>query len=771
MSQTMTSYSILIADHEIASSDFVRSTLVADGYNTNIAISSHDAISSAPITQPQLLLINPGMIHPSGIEAAKQIHLDTDCKVLFLSPLADDPHFRDVLAGLQKQGCQSSALRVPCTREELLARVRIAVGSPHSPPGQSHYPAETGAPGTVVADNHGLLAMMRPQLYTLNAFRIMGLDVAASIRDLACPPEGLETSANTAADAQSRDVFKLGDPSPAQMQVAMQSLQSPEQRLMQAFFWFWPISFDRETDDGLLALHRGEFRLAETFWTAYGVGQRELESVHLLLNVRCSEAEQALLLEKKRSLNRAKAISIHNLAVLHHLYALRLEMAPQADRVGQHAERLSEWKKAFAFWSLLRNQHGFPELFPERFQALYETWLAVAGQRIWKSMPLALLTVNAELAARAIEEQNFDAALEQRQIMKGSAFGQHCVTQALHGSLKPITEELARLCENAEASSRANPSTGYPTVRGLFAEANKYLRGLRCLLDTGDSVRAAAHDRVAQSARTCLWACANKTQDWHVAQPLFQECLHLAEGNSLRFSLRQDIETIADKIAARQDRTPSYFASTVRAQRDDRQRRRIRGSVVVLVAVAVALISLFVAFDRPSSSPDPAAAQTQPATDRSLPIASSTSAPSLSIPLPSPIEGGSERSAPASSVDLSALRRSITHNTIQLRGMEPSLTNLKERLAVLQYGIAADKASLDKREAGANVGKSDDKTNESTRAHRNASLAAYNSLTSDYIAMLQRYESLAQATNAQIASYNSQVGSQADRLPGYRTKW
>ena len=116
----MTSYCILVADHDKASSDLVRSTLAADGYNTNIAASSRDAITSAAITQPQLLLINPALLQPSGIEAAKQIHLSTHCKVLFLSPTADEPFFRAVLAGLQQQGCESSALRVPFTAEELL---------------------------------------------------------------------------------------------------------------------------------------------------------------------------------------------------------------------------------------------------------------------------------------------------------------------------------------------------------------------------------------------------------------------------------------------------------------------------------------------------------------------------------------------------------------------------------------------------------------------------------------------------------------------------
>jgi hypothetical protein len=106
-------------------------------------------------------------------------------------------------------------------------------------------------------------------------------------------------------------------------------------------------------------------------------------------------------------------------------------------------------------------------------------------------------------------------------------------------------------------------------------------------------------------------------------------------------------------------------------------------------------------------------------------------------------------------VDLSGERRSITHNTMQLRGMEAALDNLKQRLAALQYAIAADKAS----------------TKESARAHANASLAAYNSLTNDYIAMLRRYDALADSTNAQIAGYNSRVGSQSGQLPAYRTKW
>jgi CheY-like chemotaxis protein len=768
MSPTMAAHSILVADHDKDCAALVRRILVAEGYNTNIVVSSFDAIRSASITRPQLLVINPIMFHPSAIEAARQIHLNTNCKVLFLSPLADVPYFREVLADLQKQGCESSALHVPFTGEELLARVRSEVGpSPYSKPDnpapvswQQEYSVKPPSPVAALPRTDGLLAIMRPQLYALNAFRITSLDVAASLRDFA-------PSATAGVVALSRDTFGLGAPSPDQIHAAMKLLETPEQRFLHAFFWFWPLTSDSQTDDALLALHRGELRLAESVWTAAGVIQRELESVQVLFDARCSEAEQATLLARKRNLERAKAISIHNLAVLHHLYALRLETAPKEDRAGHNPERLSAWKKAFTFWSLLLDQQSFSELLPERAEAHEDTRLMSAAQAIRNSLPLALLTINAELAAAAIKAQNIDAALEQRQIMKASAFSPDCVTQALHGGLRPLTEELARFCESAEASSRVNP--GYPTVRRLLAEANRCLRGLRALLDTGDSMRAAEHDRIAQSARICLWACVNKTQDWQVAQPLFQECFNLAESNSLRFSLRQDLETIADGIAAQQDHTPVSPASIVAAQLDPKHYGMTAGSVALLLAVV--LISAFIAFDRRASSVRPADAQMQISAPQAIPAVSSVPSPASPVPPAEPISADPPPSAAASLVDLAGQRRLITHNAMQLRGMEAALENLKERLAALQYAIEADKTSLDKKQGEAIASVKNAGTKESTRAHSNSSLAAYNSLINDYIAMLRRYKALAESTNAQIASYNSRVGSQSGQLPGYRTKW
>ena len=213
-----------------------------------------------------------------------------------------------------------------------------------------------------------------------------------------------------------------------------------------------------------------------------------------------------------------------------------------------------------------------------------------------------------------------------------------------------------------------------------------------------------------------------------------------------------------------------YSTLTMPEEPDHNKRGITAGSVIVLAAVA--LISLFVTLGRRASvrTPSRCTGTNSRYTDAHIRAAGTASRGLRTVAAPCSLCSGADFWGPsptpsgsASAVNLSGLRRSITHNTTQLNGMEPALANLKERLAMLQYAIA-DKASAERTKGAANVATNDAKPHDS-------SLAAYNSLTRDYVAMVQRYKDLAQSTNAQIASYNSLVTSQSDRLPSYRTKW
>jgi DNA-binding response OmpR family regulator len=120
----MGNHSVLVVDTEKSVVDRVKSALSADGYKVQAAGSSQEAIDVAKREKPQLLIINPIMPARSGVVIAKETSQAVGAKVLFLTELARDPDFREVLRGLRQQGCECTALGREVEARELLRHVR-----------------------------------------------------------------------------------------------------------------------------------------------------------------------------------------------------------------------------------------------------------------------------------------------------------------------------------------------------------------------------------------------------------------------------------------------------------------------------------------------------------------------------------------------------------------------------------------------------------------------------------------------------------------------
>jgi len=118
----MSNARILIVDHELSIADLVSALLQQDGYETRIEQSSSGAIKVAASFHPQLLVIEPVMPALSGVETAIRISGEIKCKVLFLTSMAADQDFRELVRGLRQQGCDCDALPKPFSKGICLAR-------------------------------------------------------------------------------------------------------------------------------------------------------------------------------------------------------------------------------------------------------------------------------------------------------------------------------------------------------------------------------------------------------------------------------------------------------------------------------------------------------------------------------------------------------------------------------------------------------------------------------------------------------------------------
>src|SRR5271157_229389 len=114
---------ILVADHEPLISKVVKAVLETDGYAVTVVDSSEQALKEGALLKPHLLIIEPVMPGISGVEVATRLSRETKCKVLFLTALADDSDFREMVRGLLRQGCDSGVLSKPFENQQLLDHV------------------------------------------------------------------------------------------------------------------------------------------------------------------------------------------------------------------------------------------------------------------------------------------------------------------------------------------------------------------------------------------------------------------------------------------------------------------------------------------------------------------------------------------------------------------------------------------------------------------------------------------------------------------------
>lgn len=126
---------ILVVHHEQLIAEFICNLLRQDGYETRTECSSVNAIRASVEFAPRLLIIDPMMPDILGLDVAKQIFDQTQCKVLLVSAGASNSDFGEVVGDLRSKGCDCAALGLPFEKEKLLELVRTRIRSEAVVPG------------------------------------------------------------------------------------------------------------------------------------------------------------------------------------------------------------------------------------------------------------------------------------------------------------------------------------------------------------------------------------------------------------------------------------------------------------------------------------------------------------------------------------------------------------------------------------------------------------------------------------------------------------
>ena len=375
-----------------------------------------------------------------------------------------------------------------------------------------------GTNGMWKKDSHceNLLKVATPELYRHNAFRVLGLPINATLREIERHRKRLEMVKKLGIDSpdQNRSCFPL-DPPPDQDSIrnAIEQLRDPVQRLIEEFFWFWPLKTGLAQDKVLELLSKQNIDEVVKIW--------------------------------KENEKEGCCVSTHNLAVFHHLDVLDKEK----DSTGEELDRCQLlWKSAFEKWQKLLEDVKFWSLLTDRIRVLNDPRLTSETARdIYSSLPKALLLINAKLAVRAAKEDK-DTVERHIQLMKQSGFEERTIKDVLHEAASPIRERIKILCAPVTHKAEENPQQANQLLRSLLEKTIPWLQAIDILLPKSSVVRETLHDEIAETVRTCTIAFGNETADWNECLSLTQEILPLAASTPLRNRVKGDIEFIKKNI-------------------------------------------------------------------------------------------------------------------------------------------------------------------------------------------------------------------------------
>lgn len=360
-----------------------------------------------------------------------------------------------------------------------------------------------------------LLAAASANIYRINAFRISGLHIDATTREISNQVEKID-KLKKYGGKNSNNSFDLTSAAADDfLREAMQRLRDPERRIIDEFFWFWPHKLGQsKKDEALKALANNNLEKARDFWVV-----QEATS---------SEAN----------------VSMHNLAVLSHLRALDFEYKAQSTKLSERDIKIRDydWRETFKRWKILLEYEGFWSRFNARIRELDDPRLTTGtARRIRESLPLALLSINACLAVQAAETDNISEAKRHLQIINESGFDHAVISEALRRSVEPLRKRIKTLCKSASAGE-IKPENALDIAQQLVKQTAPLLSILGILLPTENPTREGAQDEVALTTLSNIVSYANKTEKWQDSDELLHKAFGMAISQSAKTRIQKNID-------------------------------------------------------------------------------------------------------------------------------------------------------------------------------------------------------------------------------------
>jgi hypothetical protein len=379
--------------------------------------------------------------------------------------------------------------------------------------------SESSPPRRTSTECKPLLDAATRELFRNNAFRITGLSVDATAREIAKHADKLTVLERLGLSGNEQPApFPLkAPPTHDEIRDAFEKLnKSPERRMVDEFFWFWPSEFGKgASDPAIQALVAGKSETASQFWTL-------------------AESNPA-----------DGVVAKHNLAILWHLKALDLENERIVDAAGaSKSEQIEEvWKNALQRWETLIPDDALWEKVAQRIRQIGDPALTTGfARRMRANLYPALNKINAELALSYAKAGKMAVAKVHVQYIRETAQDADNVAKAAELVLAPTIARVRENIKRATQQSESNPETADQVARDLVTGTLPLVAIFDLFFGPAEHPAKDIFDDVASTSHSCLVDYQNKTGGNKTFVELLGPTLSLAKRDKVREPIQKNIE-------------------------------------------------------------------------------------------------------------------------------------------------------------------------------------------------------------------------------------
>ena len=367
-----------------------------------------------------------------------------------------------------------------------------------------------------------LMAACTLSLYDKNIFRVTNLPVDATAKDVSRQAQKQQMLAEMGGESSSvkAPFALLYPPDENQIREALARMKTPEDRIVDEFFWFWPEEFgNSKSDPAIQAMLTGDSQKAAEIWRA---GEKE-----------------------------GSFTSIHNLAIMFHMAAVdwTIHQLKNDNSEEYYEEIKGYWQRSFDRWEKVAEMEEIWDCMKHRVRSMDDEALTTGFIRRMRSeLPMALDRVNAEAALAFAEIGDMEWAIYHVRLMNETHQGLDDVEATAELVLEPTRRRVRQYVDSAEQKASGNRAKGIELATQLL-EKCRPLMGIYDLFHGKEAhQRADLFDEVADCA-------LDRSFDYHKATGKTAECvkilkaaLDFASSASLRERIIKNISDAEDIV-------------------------------------------------------------------------------------------------------------------------------------------------------------------------------------------------------------------------------